>query len=39
MQQFIESQKDINEKLIENCWMIMTKKPWKIRYVLEKDVF
>ncbi|XP_041787290.1 cilia- and flagella-associated protein 43 isoform X1 [Anopheles merus] len=36
LQQFIESQKDINEKLIENCWMIMSKKPWKIRPMFKK---
>uniref|UniRef100_A0A182PAH6 Cilia- and flagella-associated protein 43 n=1 Tax=Anopheles epiroticus TaxID=199890 RepID=A0A182PAH6_9DIPT len=37
LQLFIESQRDINEKLIENCWMIMSKKPWKIRSMFKKS--
>uniref|UniRef100_A0A182K4I2 Cilia- and flagella-associated protein 43 n=1 Tax=Anopheles christyi TaxID=43041 RepID=A0A182K4I2_9DIPT len=36
LKQFIESQTDINEKLIENCWMIMSKKPWKIRSMFKR---
>ncbi|XP_058119891.1 cilia- and flagella-associated protein 43 [Anopheles ziemanni] len=36
LQQFIGSQGEINEKLIENCWMTMSKKPWKIRAMFKR---
>uniref|UniRef100_A0A182MQ64 Cilia- and flagella-associated protein 43 n=1 Tax=Anopheles culicifacies TaxID=139723 RepID=A0A182MQ64_9DIPT len=36
LQQFIESQSDINERLVENCWTIMSKKAWKIRSIFKR---
>uniref|UniRef100_A0A182QQN2 Cilia- and flagella-associated protein 43 n=1 Tax=Anopheles farauti TaxID=69004 RepID=A0A182QQN2_9DIPT len=36
LQRFIESQSKINERLVENCWMIMNKKPWKIRSIFKR---
>ncbi|XP_052889623.1 cilia- and flagella-associated protein 43 [Anopheles moucheti] len=36
LQQFIESQSDINERLVENCWTIMNKKAWKIRSIFKR---
>uniref|UniRef100_A0AAG5CTR8 Cilia- and flagella-associated protein 43 n=1 Tax=Anopheles atroparvus TaxID=41427 RepID=A0AAG5CTR8_ANOAO len=36
LQEFIVSQGKINEQLIQNCWMPMSKKPWKIRSMFKR---
>uniref|UniRef100_A0A182NFS1 Cilia- and flagella-associated protein 43 n=1 Tax=Anopheles dirus TaxID=7168 RepID=A0A182NFS1_9DIPT len=36
LQRFIQSQSKINERLVENCWKIMNKKPWKIRSIFKR---
>uniref|UniRef100_A0A182SXH5 Uncharacterized protein n=1 Tax=Anopheles maculatus TaxID=74869 RepID=A0A182SXH5_9DIPT len=36
LKQFIESQSDINERLVENCWALMSRKPWKIRSMFKR---
>ncbi|XP_053673195.1 cilia- and flagella-associated protein 43 [Anopheles nili] len=37
LQEFIESQSKINDRLIENCWMMMSKKPWKVRSMFKRS--
>ncbi|XP_049282086.1 cilia- and flagella-associated protein 43 [Anopheles funestus] len=36
LQQFIASQSDINERLVENCWAIMSNKAWKVRSIFKR---